>query len=91
MNVRDIRLLSTCIGGAFVVAAGAQQMYTIIQEERQKRLEIRKDMLLDIAAIRGAQMILQDRIERGEIRSLDELKQAIRVEIDFQKIAIRES
>ena len=46
---------------------------------------------LDVRAIYRARDLINDRIEAGEFTSYEDLKRAVLDEVEFQKIAIRES
>lgn len=89
MNKKQINS-AIIIGCTVIVAVGVRDMINIHAVERAKRKQILDDMGLDVAAIHNATDIVNGRIERGEIRSYNELRDAVLTEIAFQKITIRE-
>lgn len=78
------------IGSAVIVGNGVYQIRKTRNVEREKRKQILNDMGLDVAAIHNATDVINERIDRGEIRSLEELRDAVLTEVAFQKIAIHE-
>lgn len=76
-------------GAAFVVLS-AKEYLKVHRVESAKRAKIQENMRLDIAAIKTAAEVLNERIENGEIRNLADLREGVTNEIAFQKIAIRE-
>lgn len=48
------------------------------------------DLTVEAAAIHRATDVINGKIERGEIRNHDELREAVLQEFSFQKIAIHE-
>lgn len=75
---------------AGTVAAGVRDAYKFRQEERTKRKMILDAAGLEVAAIQRATDVVNARIERGEIRNYDDLRDAVVTEVAFQKIAIHE-
>lgn len=73
-----------------VVATGVREMIHNHRVEVYKRKRILDGMGMDVEAIHNAADHVNTRIERGEIRSLDELRDAVTTEVAFQKMAIRE-
>lgn len=73
-----------------IVASGVREMHHTREIERLKRKKILEEMGMDVAAIHNAADHVNSRIERGEIRSLGELRNAVANEVAFQKMAIRE-
>lgn len=76
--------------GVVAAVLTAKTCIKVTREERAKRAEIDRNLQLDLAAIHSASRVIVDRIDAGEIRSLDALRDAINTEINFQKIAVRE-
>lgn len=79
---------------AFVAALIVLEASYQISKDREKGRSDRKKVLdevgLDVHAIHLATDVVNGRIERGEIRSYDELKEAVLTEVAFQKMAVRE-
>lgn len=75
---------------AGIIGYTARDAVRIHREERLKRIEIEKNWHLDLIAIQQASRVMNLRIERGEIRSAQQLIDTMRTEIEFAKIAIRE-
>lgn len=90
MDEKQVRttLLIGIIG--VIVATGVREMMHNHKVEILKRKRILDGMGMDVEAIHNAADHVNNRIERGEIRSLDELRDAVTTEIAFQKMAIRE-
>ncbi len=91
MNEKDIRLAIAAVTSAVTVGVAIRSIVRTTQQERAKRQMLQNNLYLDIQAIRAAEELVRKRIDRGEIRSLATLAQAINDEIAFQKIAVRES
>lgn len=90
MNERRIRIaLGLCLA-AVIVGRGVRDMKKTHDVESDKRKAILNEMGLDVAAIHNATDIINARIENGEIRSMEELRDAVLNEVAFQKITIRE-
>lgn len=77
---------------ASIVAVGiiTKSAIRIHRVENLKRLEIERNLHLDLQAIKNSVAVMNDRIERGGIHSYQELVANVNNEIAFQKIAIRE-
>lgn len=78
------------IGATIIVGAAAHDIYKFTMEERAKRKIVLDSMGLEVAAIHRATDVVNARIERGDIRSYDQLRDAVLTEVAFQKIAIQE-
>lgn len=87
---QKIQLFAYSAIAGFVVMSILTNTRSVRDEERGKRKEILNDMGLDVAAIHRATDVVNGRIERGEIRSYDQLREAVTTEVAFQKISIRE-
>ena len=83
------RLMIAAFVGALVVKT-AIDIRQITLEEREKRRQFLVAVGTDVAAIHKAADILNAQIDRGEIRTLDKLRERMNDEIAFQKIALRE-
>lgn len=90
MNEKQIRIAVTLAIGGAIIARGVYQHRQITKEHQEKRKAILNEMGLDVAAIHNATDIINERIEKGEIRSYEQLKEHVVNEVAFQKITIRE-
>lgn len=73
-----------------IIGSAVRASLKVKREERAKRKVVLDEMGLDVAAIHNATDVVNGRIERGEIRNLGELREAVLTEVAFQKITIRE-
>lgn len=90
MKEDNIRLSIFSIASTFAVGLAFKNYLRVRKEEMAKRAQIDKDLKLDLQAIANASQIMRRRIENGEIRSLRQLEETLKNEIEFNKIAIRE-
>lgn len=90
MNENKIRAALLLGIAGVIVATGVREMLHTREIERLKRRKILEGVGMDVSAIQNAADHVSTRIERGEIRSLGELQNAVETEIAFQKMAIRE-
>lgn len=88
--MHNIRLTFYLAAFAAAAVVTAKSYLRVHRDESAKRLEIEKNMHLDIRAIHAAQEAMNARIDAGEIHSLGQLAAEVSNEIAFQKIAIRE-
>lgn len=92
MNPNDIR--NVALAAAGVASFGFATVTTlkkIRRNEVAKRESLQTEAQLDAEAIQIAAKIITGRWVCGEFRKTDEVMRAYRNEIEFQKIAIRES
>lgn len=87
---RKIRVAIILVGATVIIAKGVHDIRQTVREGRTEREQIIDDMGLDVAAIHRATDVVNARIDRGEIRSMDQLREAVLTEVAFQKISIRE-
>lgn len=87
---RNLKAAYILIGSTIIIAAGIRNIRKDVKAERIKRTQVITEVGLDVAAIQNAADVVNARIERGEIRDYDELRDAVISEVSFQKIAIRE-
>lgn len=90
MNDRQVRTVLFLGIAGVIVASGVREMMHNREVHRLKRKRIVEEGAMDVAAIHEAADHVNARIDRGEIRSLGQLQDAITTEIAFQKMAIRE-
>ena len=82
-------LIAILASGVVVVRAVAEARAVKVREEA-KRAEIKAESQLKIKAINAAERAVADMINSGQIRSLDELRDAVSNEIAFQTIVHHE-
>lgn len=87
---RKIKAAYILVGVTAILYVGIRDIRKTVQHERSERKKIIDDMGLDVAAIHRATDVVNARIDRGEIRSYDQLREAVLTEVAFQKISIRE-
>lgn len=90
MNENTVKGALVIISSAAVVTLAVRSIVHTHRIEAAKRAVIEEDMHLDIAAINRAAAVVNAQIENGAIRNPGQLVDAVRTEIEFQKIAIRE-
>lgn len=90
MNHRHLKAAFIIVGCVYIIGKGVVEIRQNHLVEMAKREQIELDGELDIEAIERAAVVMNQRIERGEIRSYNELRDSVVSEIAFQKIAIRE-
>ena len=90
MTERQVKIAMAIAVSGLIVVKAAHDIKQISSQAKVERVQITEDMHLDIQAIHNAQDVISARIDSGEIRSLDALKDAVRTEVEFSKIAIRE-
>lgn len=89
-NNEKLQLAIALTASTLAVTLAARSMINTHREEEAKREAMRENANLDVQAILRASKVMNERIDRGEIRGLAQLTDVMRNEIDFQKIAIRE-
>lgn len=90
MNDKQTAYVILGLGAAIFTGSAYLTYRNTRNEEREKRKAILTEMGLDVAAIHNATDVVNKRIEKGEIRNLDQLREAVLTEVAFQKITIRE-
>lgn len=83
-----IKTAVTAVAGVAFVGAAVHQSIRVRREETAKRLEIQKNLNLDLEAIRRASDITHERLNSGGYtgRRVVDLLDDLQNEIDFQKM-----
>lgn len=90
MNANDVKTIARFAGAMTAVGVSATIYVKIARDERAKRVEIEKNLHLDLKAIRLASDELSKRIAAGAYDGqLTRMFDDLNTEIAFQKIAIR--
>lgn len=90
MTPNRIKLLAYAGLTAYCAVKTYRDVRRINIQGAADREVIQAESKLDIEAINKAAEVVSDRIQNGQIRSIEALAADVRNEIDFQKIAIRE-
>ena len=90
MNEKQMQAVVHLGVASVIIGSAVRASLKVKREERAKRKVVLDEMGLDVAAIHNATDVVNGRIERGEIRNLGELREAVLTEVAFQKITIRE-
>lgn len=87
---RNVKAAIILGGATLIVTNTVIGIRRVRREERMKRKGFLTEVGLDVAAIHNATDVINEQIERGEIRDMDTLRARVLDEVAFQKIAIRE-
>lgn len=91
MSEKNLYRLGFALGVAGYVGVNVLAARKTRKAEQAERTDIVNQMGVEVAAIHRATDIVNGRIERGEIRSYDQLREAVLTEVGFQKILINEN
>lgn len=88
MKHKAVKITVAVSTAAFFVPLAKSYLETL--KLRAKRKAVLDEVGLDVAAIHLATDVINERIEKGDITSWDQLRDAVTNEVAFQKITIRE-